>query len=184
MLNNLKNVFKNSLRVALALFTLISILVVSSCGGIEYDMVECNAGNFKYSIPDYYVLYEHSEADAYYVTVNSEIAVYSYTRDEFDAVFPDYVGDYSAVDVAEYIIERNNYQCQVKYEGSRDSATYNLLYHTESGAQYYYMNSLLSNESNIAMLSFSCPVDRADGYDALIRSIVDSMGFKDDFIIE
>ena len=188
ILNNTENEKRKDMKRILycAVMTLLifSQLFLSSCGdAVDYTMRQYTTGALEYSLPEHFVLTEHTEADAFYVTLNCEVAVYSYTHDEFDLTFSDYNGNYTARDVAEFIVDKHDYKCSVQSNEDNSAAVYSFMYYTEDQSGHYYTNAIKTDGDNVVMLSFSCPLDRLDRYENLITEILSSMKMTSSFEI-
>ena len=176
---------KKVLYSACAVLLMLSVLFLCSCSGVvDYEMTEYTTGALKYAIPSHFVLSEHDEADAYYMTLNSEVAVYSYTHDEFDRTFGSYNGNYKAGDVAEFLVTKHGYQCSVPSDDDSNRAIYSFMFCPDgSETVYYYTNAIIADEENIAMLSFSCLIEKLDEYSDMITEIIDSLELTSSIVI-
>lgn len=164
---------KKTLKLTALLLAAVLAVALVGCNKFEYEMADFKTGDFHYSIPDHFEYAVTEDADDFYVTMNSSVAVYAYTHSEFDAVFGSYGGDYSAGDVAEYIVELREYNAAV-YDGAvAGSARYSFLY-TDGEATYYNHTTVHTNDKSVYVLVFSCNADKLELYQDMILDIIDS----------
>ena len=161
---------KKILKLTALLFVAVTVLV--GCDKFEYTMVECKTRDFVYFVPDHFDYSISEDAEDFYLTRNSNIAVYAYNHAEFDAVFTDYSGDYSAMDVAEYIVEKREDNANV-YEGVENSAQYSFIY-TDGENSFYSITTVNTDAESVYVLVFSCVLDKLDLYQDMIFEILDS----------
>lgn len=167
--------FLKSLCVALSLALAFGLC---SCDDkYEYTMKSYTTGALSYEIPEHFEPTSHSEADAYYLTLNSAVTVYSYTLPEFDLAFRDYVGDYSARSVAEFLVDMHEYNCAVNDGTVEGSAVYSYMY-SDDNVTGYSTGVVLANADNIAVFLYSCNADKLDLYQEMILEILGSLELR------
>ena len=168
---------KRKINVFIAIIGIVSMLAAVGCEErIEYQMGECNTDGIIYDVPLHFAISENEEADDYYVTVNSTLAVYSYTYGEFGSTFG-YNGDFTAIDVAEHIVSVRNYNCTVSEGASIGSAKYSFLY-TDYNNNYYSTSTVHVTAERVYVLVFSCFSDKLDRYQDMIIEIMNSVRFE------
>lgn len=164
---------KKTIKVLAVLLALTLAVALVGCNKFEYEMADCKTGDFHYRIPEHFDYAQTEDADDFYITLNSSVAVYAYTHFEFDAVFGSYTGDYSARDVAEYIVELRSYNAAVYDGDDAQSATYSFLY-TDGDVTHYNRTVVHTNEDSVYVLVFSCNADKLELYQDMIIDIINS----------
>ena len=161
--------------VFLALLTVL-LLGLCSCGGdFEYSMKSERTGVLTYSIPEHFAISEHEDADAFYITLNSNVLVYTYTHREFRDAFDSYGTDVvTAMSAARHIVEVNEYNCIVKEGSLEGSATFSFMYSAEDENTYYSTSIVVADEENVCLLMFSCNADKLEMYNDMIIEILAS----------
>ena len=169
---------KNFFKPLIMLLTAVTVIFSVGCNGaVDYEMAKCSTQGLEYLVPSHFEWVEHEEADDYYVTVNSSILVYAYTHAEFGQIFKGYDGDFSALDVAEYIVELRKYNCST-YEGvAPGSAGYTFMYSGDDG-DFYYTSSVHTTAERVYVLAFSCNAAKLEKYQDMIGEIMSSVSVK------
>ena len=166
---------KRFFKAVTVILTVLALILSVGCDDtVEYTMGECKTFGMEYLVPLHFALSEHEEADDYYITVNSTVAAYAYTYDEFEDIF-EYDGEFESIAIAEHVTTLRNYACNV-YEGTvAGSAGFSFMFTNEDGQSFYYTASVHVSEERVYMLAFTCLAEKLDRYQDMIIEIMNSV---------
>lgn len=157
------------------IFTL--VLTLAACGESEpeYTMKDESMQNLVFRIPSQFELEYSGDGERSYSTNNARIGIYRYTSLEIQMGFTDFTGEFTATAFAEYIVNKEGYNCEIDITADGTQANYSF-YHTDNSGNYYYFSNLIvTGERELYMVVLSCYSEKLSFYKSMFEDTLSSV---------